>query len=119
MHSIITSYLMQAGKCALPNIGFFKIKYKPAEPDHVNKQILPPVEEIVFNEQAIFLSGGLVNYLAAKKDISASEAERLLNNFCKEWREKFPKLDKLRKLFINYTNNCQEYEHDPWENIAK
>lgn len=88
MQSLITSYLLQAGKCALPNIGFFKIKYKPAESDIVNQQMLPPVEEIVFYEQAIFSSPGLINYIAVKKNISANEAESLANNFCKEWREK-------------------------------
>ena len=88
MQTIITSYLLQAGKCALPNIGLFKIKYKPAQTDIVNKQMLPPVEEIIFNEQALFSSPGLINYIALKKEISASEAETLLNNFCKEWKEK-------------------------------
>lgn len=86
MHSIITSYLLQTGKCALPDIGFFKIKYKPAESDIINKQMLPPLEEVVFSEQAIFLSPGLVNYLAVKKNIFVDEAENLLNNFCKEWK---------------------------------
>ncbi|MEP6594526.1 MAG: hypothetical protein ABJA71_01215 [Ginsengibacter sp.] len=88
MHPIITSYLLQAAKCVLPNIGFFKIKYKPAESDVVNMQIAPPVEEIVFNEQANFLSPGLIKYVAAKKNILVSEAESLVNNFCKEWKEK-------------------------------
>ena len=88
MQTIITSYLLQAGKCALPNIGLFKIKYKPAQTDIVNKQILPPVEEIVFNEQALFSSPGLINYIAQKREIPQGEAERLLNEFCKEWKEK-------------------------------
>jgi len=88
MHSLITSYLLQAGKCALPNIGFFKIEYKPAEIDIVNKQMLSPVEEIVFTEQAAFSSPGLINYIALKKNIALAEAENLLNNFCKEWEEK-------------------------------
>jgi len=88
MHSLITSYLLQAGKCALPDIGIFKIAHKPAEIDTPNKQILPPVEEITFNEQAIFLSPGLINYIALKKNIPSGDAENLLNNFCKEWKEK-------------------------------
>jgi hypothetical protein len=48
MLSTITSYLIQTGKCALPYIGFFNTDYKPASTDIVNKQILPPVEEIIF-----------------------------------------------------------------------
>lgn len=88
MHSLITSYLLQTDKCALPNIGFFKINYKSAETDIVNKQMLPPVEEVVFNEQAAFSSPGLINYIAVKRNIPPGEAENLLNNFCKEWEEK-------------------------------
>jgi nucleoid DNA-binding protein len=95
MHSLITSYLLQAGKCALPGIGFFKIKHTPAEIDIVNKQMLPPVEEIIFNEEAIFLSQGLINYVAHKKSIPVSESENLLNNFCREWKEKIEAGEKF------------------------
>ncbi len=70
MHSIITSYLLQTGKCALPYLGFFNTEYKPAETDIVYKQIFPPLEEIVFSEETILLSPGLVNYIAAKKKYS-------------------------------------------------
>ena len=107
MLSIITSYLLQAGKCALPNIGFFEIKYISAQTDIVNKQILPPVEEIAFNEQAIFLSAGLINYLAVKKNISESEAESLLNNFCREWKEK---LEAGEALFFESFGCLQKNE---------
>ena len=50
--------------------------------------MLPPVEEVVFTEQAAFSSTGLVNYIAFKKNITPAGAENLLNNFCKEWEEK-------------------------------
>jgi nucleoid DNA-binding protein len=95
MHSIITSYLLQAGKCALPGIGFFKLKFKSAEIDIVNKQMLPPVEEVVFSEQALFLSPGFVNYLAVKKNIPAYEAEGLVNTFCREWKERLESGESL------------------------
>src|SRR5687767_10416546 len=95
MHSIITSYLVQTGKCALPYLGFFNTEYKPAEIDIVYKQILPPTEEIVFNEETILLSPGLVNYIAAKKNITESEAESQLEKFCKYWKEKIEEGEKL------------------------
>src|SRR5258705_8285780 len=50
--------------------------------------MLHTVKEIVFNEQAVFLSSGLINYIALKKKIPPGEAENLVNNFCKEWKEK-------------------------------
>jgi nucleoid DNA-binding protein len=95
MHSLITSYLIQAGKCSLPGIGFFKIKHNPAQFDVANKQMHPSVEEIIFNEQAIVLSPGLVSYLVHKKNISADEAENLLNKFCSEWKNKIEAGEKL------------------------
>ncbi len=95
MHSIITSYLLQTGKCALPYLGFFSTEYKPAETDIVYKQILPPLEEIVFNEETILLSPGLVNYIASKKNIAQSEAENQLEKFCTYWKEKIEGGEKL------------------------
>jgi len=95
MHSIITSYLLQTDKCALPYLGFFTTEYKPAETDFVDKQILPPQEETIFNEETILLSPGLVNYIAAKKNITESEAESELEKFCKYWKEKIEGGEKL------------------------
>ncbi len=95
MHSIITSYLLQTGKCALPYLGFFSTEYKPAETDIVYKQILPPLEEIVFSEETILLSPGLVNYIASKKNIAQSEAKSQLEKFCTYWKEKIEGGEKL------------------------
>ena len=108
MQSIITSYLLQTGKCALPEIGFFKFKHKPAEYDVVNKQLLPPSEEITYSEQAIFLSPGLVHYLAEKKGLPINEAEGLLYNFCREWRER---LDTGEAFCFETIGCLQKNEH--------
>ncbi len=73
MLSTITSYLIQTGKCALPYIGFFNTDYKPASTDIVNKQILPPVEEIIFGEETIHLFPGLIKYIAFKRNIAQTD----------------------------------------------
>ncbi|MEO6454173.1 MAG: hypothetical protein ABIN97_08885 [Ginsengibacter sp.] len=88
MLSIITSYLLQTGKCSLPYIGFFDTKYMPAVSDIVNRQILAPAEEIFFSEETNLLSTDLVKYVASKKSISESDAANQLNSFCKEWKGK-------------------------------
>ncbi|MEO6327996.1 MAG: hypothetical protein ABIO55_03655 [Ginsengibacter sp.] len=89
MLSIIISYLVQTGKCELPYFGVFTFETRAAKTDIVNKQILPPSEELVFTEEAILSTTyGLVKYLALKKNIAESAAEKELDLFCKEWKEK-------------------------------
>ncbi len=95
MHSIITSYLAQTGKCKLPYLGTFITDYKPAIINETDKQILPPVEEIVFNEETDLLSPGLVNYIAVKKNTTGTEAQQQIEIFCKYWKEKIEDGEKL------------------------
>lgn len=102
MHSIITSYLVQTGKCALPYLGSFTTGHKPAIINEINKQILPPLEEIVFNEETDMLSPGLINYIVAKKNITESEAGHQIENFCKYWKEKIEDGDKLSFNSLGY-----------------
>jgi len=88
MHSIITSYLLQTNKCALPHLGVFNAEYKRAKTDIVNNQLIAPSEIIVFKEDDLPSSVGLIHFISVKKNISEGEAESQLDNFCKEWREK-------------------------------
>jgi len=107
MLSIITSYLLQTDKCALPHIGFFNTEYEPASTDIANKQIVPPSEQIVFNEESILLTPGLIKYIAYKKNIAENDAAIQLDNFCKEWKEK---LNKGKKLQFNSFGSLQKKE---------
>ena len=88
MHSIITSYLLQTNKCALPRLGVFNAEYKRAKTDIVNNQLIAPTEIVVFKEEDIPSSVSLIHFIAAKKNISEVEAESQLDIFCKKWKEK-------------------------------
>ncbi|HEY8690400.1 MAG TPA: HU family DNA-binding protein [Chitinophagaceae bacterium] len=95
MHSLITSYLLQSKECILPGIGMLQIIHTPASTDTTTSRILPPFEGIIFKREDYSKSPGLVKYIADKKHIEQSEAENLLNDFCKEWKEKINAGEKL------------------------
>lgn len=95
MHSLITSYLLQSKECILPGIGRLQIIHTPASTDAATNSILPPFEGIIFKSEDHLKSPGLVKYIANKKHIEESEAENLLNDFCKEWKEKINVGEKL------------------------
>jgi hypothetical protein len=95
MHSIITSYLLQSKECILPGIGVLQIIHTPASTDAANNRILPPVDEIIFKKEDHSASGGLVDYISKIKKVDKAEAETLLNNFCKEWKEKINAGERL------------------------
>lgn len=95
MHSLITSYLLQNKECVLPSIGVLQIIYTPAVTDTDNSRILPPFENIIFKNEFHSTSPGLTEYIAVKKQIGQAEAENLLNNFCKDWKEKINAGERL------------------------
>ena len=95
MHSLITSYLLQSKECYLPGLGILQIIHTPASTDAATSRILPPFEGIIFKSEGHSKSSGLIKYIAAKKQIELSEAENLLNDFCKEWKEKINGGEKL------------------------
>ncbi len=88
MLSIVMSYLLQSGSCALPGLGEFVITTKPAELDIVHKQIHPPVDEIIFTENdAATANPNLVKYIAARNGQDEETAGLILNNYCEEWKK--------------------------------
>ena len=78
----ITSYLIQNRECALPSLGVFRMQAKSAELDIVNKQMLPPVEEVTFHARDEHPSTGLITYIARKKMITERAAQEGLTAFC-------------------------------------
>jgi hypothetical protein len=118
MKELIISYLLQCKECILPGIGVLKVINTPASTDHKAKIILPPFQTIVFSNTSHSRSAGLVQYIARIKNISASEAETGLLNFCKQWKEKILsgdklKLDTLGTLYQNGNELVFEREQIP------
>lgn len=102
MQSLITSFLLlqkecfeKSKECNLPGIGALQIIHTPAIADVSGNRILSPSEEIIFKNDFHSASSGLVKYIADKKQIGQSEAEDLLNNFCKEWKERMNAGEKM------------------------
>ena len=88
MQHLITSFIVQSDNCSLPELGRFKKVYSAASTDIANQQILPPQEEIVFQERSEDLSEDLINYVAFKKQISNSDAERELIDWCNSAKQR-------------------------------
>lgn len=105
MQDIITSYLVQKKECNLPRLGYFRIKTKAAELDIVNKKIFPPTDEILYTEFADKLSGGLITYLSNQENISPSEAEEKINNWCGYAKER---LQAGEKIIFNSIGSLQK-----------
>jgi hypothetical protein len=82
MQDLIASYLVQKKECALPLLGNFKIQSSPAVLDIADKQIIPSSEEIIYSEEADYLSDDLATYVAKIKHIPLSKAEDDINNWC-------------------------------------
>jgi nucleoid DNA-binding protein len=105
MQALITSYLIQKKECNLPLLGHFRIKTKPADFEKANKQIFPPTDEILYSEFAASLSGDLIIYISDLQNITGSEAEEKINNWCKYAREK---LDLGEKIIFSSIGSLQK-----------
>ncbi len=96
MQELITSYLVQKKVCSLPLLGSFRIKTKPAELDIANKQIFPPTDEILFNENAgNNVVPDLIEYVSNLLHISAEEAEEKTASWCSETKQKLNSGEKI------------------------
>ncbi len=96
MQQLITSFIVQSDKCSLPQIGKFKKVYSAASTDIANQQISPPREEIIFKERSENLTEELINYVAFKKQISNTDAERELNDWCNAAKEKLNNNESIK-----------------------
>lgn len=90
MNDLITSFIIQSKECRLSGIGRFKTAKIFARTDIANKQIIPPFIEYSFTPREEKISDGLINYVAAKKDISVLAAQ----NMIKAWSNNT--LDRLK-----------------------
>jgi nucleoid DNA-binding protein len=105
MHTLITSYLLQSKECILPGIGILQIKNIPAAFSSDTSQILPPSEKIIFNNKSRTTSSGLTKYIAHEQGNEQQEAEKLLESFCQEWKEKINNGEELNFETIGKLHN--------------
>ena len=110
MHSIITSYLLQAGECTLPGLGSFTIIQNAAVIDADRNTIQPPNSEIIFNSKNGSVSKDLIKYIAIKKGVNEEEAKLLITAFCNDWKERIKqgellKFETVGSLKVNEDND--------------
>ena len=87
MHKFIEyiSDLLFLHDCVIiPDFGGFICNYKSAYIDENSGIICPPTKDILFNRNLIHNDGLLVNWIAAKENISYDRATKQLMLFCEE-----------------------------------
>lgn len=95
MEQIISSFIIQSDICTLPELGRFKKVVSSATTDVANQQILPPKEEIIFQERSGDLSEELIHYTALKKNITDGEAAQELMEWCHYAKEKLKSSESI------------------------
>lgn len=132
MNDLITSFIIQSKDCRLPGIGRFRTAKIFARTDIVNKQIIPPFIEYSFTPREEKISDGLINYVAAKKDISVLAAQKMIKawsshtlNRLKNGEEVFlTSLGSLKKnesgsIFFTEKKDVVFYEPVPAERVIR
>lgn len=74
MEQLLHQYFLQNNQLSLPGIGSFRMITLPAANDFVNQQILPPSQQVLFNNQATDWDTELIDYVAHHKNMSTSLA---------------------------------------------
>ncbi len=74
MEQLLHQYFLQNNQLTLPGIGSFKMITLPAANDFVNQQILPPSQQVLFNNQATAWDEALIEFVAHHKNMSTSLA---------------------------------------------
>jgi nucleoid DNA-binding protein len=100
MQYLITSYLVQRKECSLPLLGKIKIHRKSEEPEIGDKQVHPPVEEILFDAREDYLSDDLITYIAHVQNSTKEEAEENINNWCLQSKMKLDNGQKINFISI-------------------
>ena len=108
MESLITSFLLQSAKTTLPYIGTFYHQWTSSKLDVVNKQILPPVRELIFHESSDSDAGNLVNFISRKQHIQLTEAKTELDKYCNYWKDKLNRGDSLNFETIGLLRRNEE-----------
>ena len=80
MFSLLTKYLLFYKRVSIPDIGSFVIVQQPATLNFVDRQLLPPVYKIVFDEK-VAEDDGLIHFIGADTDIEPGAARHKLAQF--------------------------------------
>lgn len=115
MNQLIEEYLGQHNYCPLPGIGTLTVKEKSAHIHLGENRISPPSDAISLHLEETN-SKGFVDFISARKDISASSADSLLSEFCSSLK-KLPAgheitLEHTGSFFVNESGNIEFRQKD-------
>jgi len=107
--SAIAELLYEHQTVVIPGLGAFTTDYKPAAIDQVQGVLTPPSKNLDFDTNLLVNDGLLVHYIQKKYEVTAEQAEALLDDFVtqilsrldKKETVDFPKVGKLYKDFEN------------------
>ena len=95
MYEELYRYFIQHKKLAVPGIGIFLLKKKPAENDFVNKQINPPSYSVTFQPVADSPSIKFFKWIGTSLQISDHDAIIKFNDFVFELKKQINVGDKI------------------------
>jgi hypothetical protein len=86
IQQLVARYLFQHDTCPLPGLGTLNIVHGVAQNDFVNKTIMAPVPAIQFTNKETDATT-LLDFIAAKTNVSIVEAATMLGNFCNRLKD--------------------------------
>jgi hypothetical protein len=89
MENLLTSYLYGNKVCPLPTVGALVLQAGLAMALPSERKMLPPVPGILFVEREMN-ADGLLQYIAAKKNIDQQQASDELSSYCSRLQEMQP-----------------------------
>jgi len=93
----IYNLLQQRGRAEVPGFGVFTLEKKSAQYNEEQSALLPPAQEILFENQPGLFSPELSRYIAEKTSENLFEVQTSLRNEISLWKEI---LQKERKLVL-------------------
>ncbi len=91
----INEYLKEVGNAKVSGFGTFFLKNVQAKMDAETKSILPPSQEVGFNEDYKTLDDGLIRFISTKENISVEEVIKQLKNLTDYWKNKLSLSENL------------------------
>lgn len=124
MFDLLTRYLLEHKRLAIPHTGVFELTEKRADADYMTETIAPPAWEAVFTEDRNISSPDelLISRISSDTGITAAEARQRFEEFTVELKQRLSRGEEIewenigrlhetdgKILFIPYTGNFSPF----------
>ncbi|MEM1320856.1 MAG: hypothetical protein AAGG75_11405 [Bacteroidota bacterium] len=108
----ISELLFKHDAVAIPGLGGLVTVYKPSTIDHVQGLLYPPSKSLSFDRELMTDDGVLIGCIRKKNDLSAEEAQKILQNYVAETQSALEKREivvfpNVGRLYKDYEQNFQ------------